>query len=86
MGSEVLVSFFVSLVLGDAIPLSAFSSLTRLHTSDRTQHSQVQVLSSDDDGVGHFGRVNDTGQDTSSDRDLTGEGALLVDVGTVDGL
>jgi hypothetical protein len=46
----------------------------------------VQVLSSDDDGVGHFGRVDDTSQNSSSDGNLAGEGALLVDVGTVDGL
>lgn len=49
-------------------------------------YAQVQVLSSDDDGVGHFGRVDDTGKDSTSDRDVTGEGALLVDVSTVDGL
>jgi hypothetical protein len=30
--------------------------------------------------------VDDTGQDSSSDGNLSGEGALLVDVGTVDGL
>jgi hypothetical protein len=53
---------------------------------DAGKGSQVQVLSSDDDGVGHFGRVDDTSQDSSSDGDLAGEGALLVDVGTVDGL
>jgi hypothetical protein len=46
----------------------------------------VQVVSSDDNGVGHFGRVDDTGQDTSSDRNISSEGALLVDVGSVDGL
>jgi hypothetical protein len=46
----------------------------------------VKVVSADDDGVGHFGRVDDTGQDTSSDRDIASEGALLVDVGSVDSL
>jgi hypothetical protein len=46
----------------------------------------VEVFTSDDDGVGHFGGVNDTGKDTSSDGNVTGEGALLVDVGSVDGL
>lgn len=49
-------------------------------------HSQVQVVTTDDDGVGHFGRVDDTGQNAATDRDVTGEGALLVDVCAVDGL
>lgn len=39
---------------------------------------EVQVLSSDDDGVGHLGGVDDTGEDSASDGDFTGEGALLV--------
>lgn len=46
----------------------------------------MEVVSADDDGVGHFGRVDDTGKDTSADGDIAGEGALLVDVGTVDSL
>jgi hypothetical protein len=49
-------------------------------------HSQVEVVSADDDGVGHLGRVDDAGEDTATDRDVAGEGALLVDVGAVDGL
>jgi hypothetical protein len=79
VSSEVLVSLLVSLVLGDAAGQRRQTLLLR-------GYLQVKVLSSDDDGVGHFGGVDDTGQDSSSDRDLTGEGALLVDVGTVDGL
>lgn len=46
----------------------------------------VEVLSSDDDSVGHLSRVDDTVKDSASDRDVTSEGALLVDVGAVDGL
>lgn len=46
----------------------------------------VEVLSSDDDSVGHLGRVDDTVKDSASNRDIASEGALLVDVGAVDGL
>lgn len=63
VGGNVLVSLFVSVVLGDV----------------------VQVVSSDDDGSVHLGRDHGTRQDLTSDRDFTDEGALLVDVRTVDG-
>lgn len=63
VASNVLVSLFVSVVLGDV----------------------VQVVSSDDDGSVHLGGNNSTGQDLTSDGNFTDEGALLVDVGTVDG-
>lgn len=46
----------------------------------------MEVLSSDDDSVGHLSRVDDTVKDSASDRDVASEGALLVDVGAVDGL
>lgn len=46
----------------------------------------MQVLTTDDDSALHLGGDDDTGQDTTTDRDITGEGALLVDVGTFDGL
>ena len=46
----------------------------------------MQVVTTDDDGVGHLGRVDDTGEDTAADRDIASEGALLVDVGAVDRL
>ncbi len=46
----------------------------------------MKVFSSNDDGVGHLCRVNDTGQNSTSDRNVSGERAFLVDVGTVDGL
>lgn len=48
---------------------------------------EVQVLATEDDGVGHLaGGVDDTGEDTATDGDIAGEGALLVNVGAVDGL
>ena len=40
----------------------------------------VQVFSSDDDGSVHLGGNNGTGQNLTSDRDVTDEWALLVDV------
>lgn len=46
----------------------------------------VEVVTADDDGTVHLGRDNSTGQDTATNGDATGEGALLVDVGTNDGL
>ena len=39
---------------------------------------EVQVVPSDDDGSVHLGGLDDTSQDSSSDGDVTGEGALLV--------
>jgi hypothetical protein len=47
---------------------------------------EVEVVTADDEGVGHLGRVDSAGEDAATDRDITGEGALLVDVGAVDGL
>jgi hypothetical protein len=41
-------------------------------------YGQVEVVPSDDDGVGHLGRLHNSGKDSASDRDFTGEGALLV--------
>lgn len=38
----------------------------------------MEVVPSDDDGVGHLGGLYDSGKDSASDRDFTGEGALLV--------
>lgn len=38
----------------------------------------MEVVPSDDDGVGHLGRLHNSGKDSASDRDFTGEGALLV--------
>ena len=58
----------------------------RKKAGKKKHNSQVEVFTSNNDGVGHFGGVNDTGKDTSSDGNVTGEGALLVDVSSVDGL
>ena len=38
----------------------------------------VQVLAADDDGTVHLGRDDTAGQDTATDGDEAGEGALLV--------
>lgn len=38
----------------------------------------MQVVPADDNGTSHLGRYNAAGQDTSTDRDITGERALLV--------
>lgn len=46
-----------------------------------------EVVPSDDDGSGHLSRRDNlSGEDSASNGDITSEGALLVDVGTVDGL
>lgn len=42
----------------------------------------VQVFSSDDDSSVHLGGDNGTGQNLTSDRDVTNEWTLLVNVGT----
>lgn len=39
---------------------------------------EVQVVPSDDDGSVHLGGLYDTSQDSASDGDVAGEGALLV--------
>ena len=39
---------------------------------------EVEVLAADDDGSVHLGRDNGAGKDTATDRNLAGEGALLV--------
>lgn len=38
----------------------------------------VEVFTADDDGTVHLGRDDTASEDTATDRDLTGEGALLV--------
>lgn len=45
----------------------------------------VQVVSSDDDSTVHLGGDDNTRQDLTTDGDVTGEWALLVDVRTLDG-
>jgi hypothetical protein len=45
----------------------------------------VEVFPTDDDGPSHLGGDHTSGKDSSSDRDLAGKGALLVNVSAVDG-
>lgn len=47
---------------------------------------KVQVIHAKDDGAVHFRRLDDAGQDSTSDGDVTGERALLVDIVAFDGL
>lgn len=46
----------------------------------------VEVLTTDDDCAVHLGGNNSSGEDAATDGNLADEGALLVDVGAVDGL
>lgn len=46
---------------------------------------EVKVLAADDDGTVHLGGDDSAGQDTATDGDETGEGALLVDVLSLNG-
>ena len=45
----------------------------------------VQVVTSDDEGSLHLGGEDDALEDTTSDGDVAGEGAFLIDVGALDG-
>ena len=45
----------------------------------------VQVIPSDNNGVLHLGRNNLSVEDASSDGNISGKGALLVDVATLNG-
>lgn len=46
----------------------------------------VHVVSADDDRSLHLGGDDDSSEDASTDRDITSEGALFVDVASFDGL
>ena len=46
----------------------------------------VQVVAAHNDGALHLGADDSASQDASADGDVAGEGALLVDVGSGDGL
>ena len=46
----------------------------------------VQVVTADDDGAVHLGGLDNTREDTATDGHVAGEGALVVDVGALDGL
>ena len=64
MGSNVLVSLFVTVVLSNV----------------------VEVISADNDGSSHLlGRHDDTTEDTTANGNISGEGALLVNVVSIDG-
>ena len=45
----------------------------------------MEVISADDDGSVHFGGVDLAGQDSTTDGNITSEGALLVDVVALNG-
>lgn len=47
---------------------------------------EVHVVPADDQRAVHLGRVDGARQNAAADRDVAREGALLVDVGTLDGL
>ena len=47
---------------------------------------EVQIVATDDDGALHLVRAHDSLEDASADGHIAGEGALLVDVGALDGL
>jgi hypothetical protein len=46
----------------------------------------VQVITSDDEGALHLQLLDDTSQDATSDRDIASEGALLVNVASLNSL
>ena len=46
----------------------------------------VEVVTADDDGSGHLRLQDYSGEDVSADGDVSGEGALLVDEGTLNSL
>lgn len=46
----------------------------------------VQVVTTDDDSAFHLGADNRTSENTSTDGDVSSEGALLVDISSSDGL
>lgn len=45
----------------------------------------VQIVTADDDATVHFVSTNDATEDSSTDADITGEWALVVDVRALDG-
>ena len=45
---------------------------------------KVKVVTSDDDGTLHLHLDDGTGEDTSTNADVAGEGALFVDVAAID--
>jgi hypothetical protein len=47
---------------------------------------EVEVLATDDDGALHLGGDDLTSEDAATDGNITGEGALLINVVSLDGL
>ena len=88
MCCEILVSFLISTVLWDT-----GGSFSLCFTDCLARHrqamickvcSQMQIFPADDDGVGHFGRLNDTGKNPATNRNISGKGAFLIDISAVD--
>lgn len=46
----------------------------------------MEIIPSYNDGLLHFGGNNDAAKQAAADRDITSEGALLVNVGALDGI
>lgn len=47
---------------------------------------EVQIIAANDDSTLHLHLTHNTRQDASTDRNMTGEGAFLIDIRTGDGL
>lgn len=73
MGSQILMSFFVS-VYSELIHMS-HSVKELVHTVFR---NIMKVVTADDDSAGHFCRYNFASQDAATDRNITTKRALLV--------
>ena len=81
LADDNLVAFLASKRRGNVrgnVRVSLFVSLVLF--------DKVQVIHAEDDGAVHFRRLDDAGQDSTSDGDVTGERALLVDIVAFDGL
>lgn len=46
----------------------------------------VQIVTTNDDGTLHLQLLDDSVQDTSTDANITGEGAFVIDIGAFDSL
>lgn len=83
----------VTVVLGDVVKVCSRGearALRQLELHLRLRRASAvcerRTFTTDDNGTGHLGRNDLAGEDATTDRDLSSEGALLVDVGAVDGL
>jgi len=87
--------------LGKGPALANGDNIALLHTEARRQMGRevpvpllvpvelldvVHVIPAHDDGAPHLGGGNNSGQNTAADRDVSCERALLVNVGSLDGL